>query len=194
MKLDKESMDIIFDEARTHKYFEKKDVADELLVQIYDELKQAPTWSNCQAGRFVFVKSEEAKERLLPYVAESNQRKVQEASATVIIAYDTLFYEYLPRLYPHGDAAKMFAENIPFAEIVAFQSGSLQGAYLIIAARALGLDCGPMGGFDNEGVDKEFFPDGRWKSNFLCNLGTGDKSKLHQRDDRFKFDEACQIL
>lgn len=194
MKLDKESMDLIFDEARTHKYFEKTDVSDDLLIRIYDELKMAPTWSNCQSGRFVFVKSKEAKERLLPHVAENNQRKVEEASVTVIIAYDSLFYEFLPRLYPHGDMVSMFEKNAPYAEKIAFQSGCLQGAYLIIAARALGLDCGPMGGFDNAGVDKEFFPDGRFKSNFLCNLGIGVKSKLHPRDDRFKFDEACKIL
>lgn len=194
MKLNEESLDIIFNEARTHKYFEKAEISDELLTQLYDTLKMAPTWSNCQSGRFVFIKSKEAKGRLLPHVAESNRKKVEEAAVTVIIAYDTLFYEYLPRLYPHNNAASMFVENEPFAEKIAFQSGCLQGAYLIIAARALGLDCGPMGGFDNEGVDKEFFPDGRYKSNFLCNLGIGDKSKLHPRDDRFDFDEACRIL
>lgn len=194
MELDKESTDVIFNEARTHKYFEKAEISDELLNQLYDMLKLAPTWANCQAGRFVFVRSAEAKKSLLPYVAESNQRKVEEASVTVIVAHDTRFYEYLPRLYPHGDAAKMFSENISFAEKVAFQNSSMQGAYLIIAARALGLDCGPMAGFDNEGVDREFFPDGRYKSNFLCNLGTGDKSKLHPRDERFEFDEACRIL
>ncbi|MDR0767597.1 MAG: malonic semialdehyde reductase [Methanosarcinales archaeon] len=193
MKLDKESMDIIFDEARTCRYFEKADIPDELLAQIYNELKLAPTWSNCQSGRFVFVKSPEAKKRLIPHLDEANVRKVEEASVTVIIACDTKFYEYMPRLYPHGDNSP-FSKNKEFADRAMLLSGSLQGAYLIIAARALGLDCGPMGGFDNAGVDREFFPDGRWKSNFLCNLGIGDKSKLHPRDDRLKFDEACQIL
>lgn len=194
MTPDQNSLDLIFDKARTHRYFEEAEIADDLLKAVYDQLKMAPTWSNCQPGRFVFVKSAAAKERLLPHVAEPNQRKVKEASATVIIAHDTLFYEYMPQLYPHGNAEKMFSENIAFAEKVAFQNGCLQGAYLIIAARALGLDCGPMGGFDNAGVDKEFFPDGRWKSNFLCNLGKGDQSKLHPRDGRFEFDEACRIL
>ncbi|WNY28871.1 putative malonic semialdehyde reductase RutE [Methanimicrococcus stummii] len=194
MKLDKSSMDVIFDEARTHKYFEKTEISDDLLTQIYDELKMAPTWANCQSGRFVFVKSEDAKNRLLPHVGETNQRKIEEASATVIIAYDSKFYEFMPRLYPHGDYYTMFSKDETFAERAGLLSGSLQGAYLIIAARALGLDCGPMGGFDNAGVDKEFFPDGRFKSIFLCNLGIGDKSKLHPRDDRFKFAEACKIL
>ncbi|MBZ3935867.1 malonic semialdehyde reductase [Methanimicrococcus blatticola] len=194
MKLDKESMDIIFDEARTHKYFEKTDISDDLLIQIYDELKTAPTWANCQAGRFIFLKSPEAKQRLIPHLDPSNVKKTEDASVTVIIAHDTKFYEYMPRLYPHGDYLTMFAQNKDFADKAMLLSSSLQGAYLIIAARALGLDCGPMGGFDNAGVDKEFFPDGRWKSNFLCNLGIGDKSKLHPRDDRFKFDEACKIL
>ncbi|WNY24396.1 putative malonic semialdehyde reductase RutE [Methanimicrococcus hongohii] len=194
MKLSKESTDIIFDEARTHKYFEKTDISDELLTQIYDELKMAPTWANCQAGRFVFVRSPEAKKKLIPHLDESNVKKVEAAAATAIIAYDTKFYEFMPRLYPHGDYYSVFAGDEEFATRAGLLSGSLQGAYLIIAARALGLDCGPMGGFDNAGVDKEFFPDGRFKSVFLCNLGIGNKSKLHPRDDRFKFDEACKIL
>ncbi|MDL2261005.1 malonic semialdehyde reductase [Methanimicrococcus sp. OttesenSCG-928-J09] len=194
MKLDKNSMDVIFDEARTHKYFEKTDISDDLLIQIYDELKTAPTWANCQAGRFLFLRSDEAKQRLIPHLDPSNVKKVEEASVTVIIAYDTKFYEFMPRLYPHGDYLEFFSQNKEFADKAMTLSGDLQGAYLIIAARALGLDCGPMGGFDNAGVDKEFFPDRRWKSNFLCNLGIGDKSKLHPRDDRFDFDEACRIL
>lgn len=194
MELNKEAMNTIFYEARTHKYFEKTETSDELLIQIYDALKTAPTWANCQPGRFVFVKSPEAKKRLIPHVAESNVRKVEEASVTVIIAGDPAFYKYIPRLYPHGDMASYYEKNPDIAERTMFQSTCLQGAYLIIAARALGLDCGPLGGFDNAGVDEEFFPDGRWKSNFLCNLGIGDKSKLHPREDRFEFDEACLIL
>ncbi|MCL2550026.1 MAG: malonic semialdehyde reductase [Methanimicrococcus sp.] len=194
MQLDQKSMDTIFEEARTHRYFEKKEIPDEVLIRLYDILKMAPTLANCQAGRFVFVKSPGAKKRLLPLVDESNARKVEEAAATVIIAHDTKFYEYMPRLYPHVDFLTLFSENKEFAKKTMVSSGSMQGAYLIIAARALGLDCGPIGGFDNAAVDKEFFPDGRWKSDFLCNLGTGVKSKLHPREDRLKFEEAGKIL
>jgi len=194
MKLDKESMDTIFEEARTHRYFEKGEIPDETLIRLYDLLKLAPTLANCQPGRFVFVKSPEAKKRLLPYVYDSNARKVDEAAVTVIVANDTKFYEYMPRLYPQANFLTMFSENEEFAKSAMISSGSMQGAYLIIAARALGLDCGPLGGFNNAAVDKEFFPDGRWKSNFLCNLGTGVKSKLHPREDRLKFEEACKIV
>jgi len=194
MQLDQESMNIIFEEARTHRYFEKKEIPDEILIRLYDMLKMAPTLANCQAGRFVFVKGSESKRRLLPHVDESNVRKVEEAAVTVIVAHDTQFYEYMPRLYPHVDFLTLFSENEGFAKRAMTLSGSMQGAYLIIAARALGLDCGPLGGFDNAAVDKEFFSDGRWKSNFLCNLGTGVKSKLHPREDRLEFEEACKIL
>ena len=130
----------------------------------------------------------------MPHMDESNKRKVKEAAATVIIAEDTMFYENMNRLYPRGNYEKYFRENESFSKTTAYQNSCLQGAYLIIAARALGLDCGPMGGFNKKGVDDEFFKDGRWKSNFLCNLGAGNKSKLHPRDERLDFKEACRIL
>ncbi|MDV0446688.1 putative malonic semialdehyde reductase RutE [Methanosarcinaceae archaeon Ag5] len=193
-EINKDCMDVIFNEARTHKYFENKPISDELFVQLYDILKLAPTFANCQAGRFVFVKSPEAKARLIPYLDPSNVSKVEAASATVIVAGDAEFYKNMPRLFPHGDYMSFFASNAAFADRTMYQNSSFQGAYLIIAARALGLDCGPMGGFDNAGVDKEFFPDGKWKSNFLCNLGTGIPSKLHPRDPRLNFNEACKII
>ncbi|WNY26784.1 malonic semialdehyde reductase [Methanolapillus ohkumae] len=192
--IDKKSMDILFNEARTYTYFENKPISDEVFVQLYDTLKLAPTYANCQPGRFIFVKSPEAKARLIPHLDGGNVRKVQEAAATVIIASDNTFYKNMPRLFPHGDMMSLFESNPKLAQHVMFQSSCLQGAYLIMAARALGLDCGPMGGFNSAGVDKEFFPDGKWTSNFLCNLGYGMKSKLHPRDPRLNFEEACKII
>ncbi|WNY25139.1 malonic semialdehyde reductase [Methanolapillus millepedarum] len=193
-EINQSCMDVIFNEARTHKYFEKESIPDELFVRLYDILKLAPTFANCQSGRFVFVKSPEAKARLIPHLDESNVRKVQEAAATVIIAGDVEFYKNMPKLYPHGDYKSFFEKSPEFAQRTMYQNSCFQGAYLIIAARALGLDCGPMGGFNNVGVDQEFFPDGKWKSNFLCNLGAGIPSKLHPRDPRLNFDEACRVI
>ena len=144
--------------------------------------------------RVVFVKSPEAKERLKPALAPGNVEKTMSAPVTAIVAHDMEFYEELPRLAPHGDMRSMFAGKAGLIEETAFRNGSLQGAYLMLAARALGLDCGPMSGFDSAKVDAEFFPDGRIKSNFLCNLGYGDADKLHERQPRLAFDEACQIL
>jgi 3-hydroxypropanoate dehydrogenase len=141
----------------------------------------------------VFVKGRAAKEKLRPALDEGNLNKTMAAPVTAIVAYDTEFYEKLPKLFPHTDARSWYAGNPPKIETTAFRNGTLQGAYLIIAARALGLDCGPMSGFNNAVVDAVFFPDGRWKSNFLCNLGYGDPAKVRPRGPRLSFDEACQI-
>ena len=194
MQLDDRSLDIIFREARTHNVWLDKPVSDALLQQIYDLMKWAPTSANCSPARIVFVRSAAAKQRLLPAMAPGNVDKTRTAPATAIIAYDTEFYEKLPKLFPQADARSWFAGNQPLIETTAFRNGTLQGAYLILAARALGLDAGPMSGFDNAKVDKEFFPDGKVKSNFLVNLGYGDHAKLFPRNPRLPFAEAAQIL
>jgi 3-hydroxypropanoate dehydrogenase len=184
----------IFEDARTHTAWQERPVTDELLKRVYDLAALGPTSSNSCPMRVVFVTSAEAKARLKPCLNEGNVEKTMRAPATAIVAYDTLFYDLLPRLYPGRDFRSIYAGNAELAQITAFRNGSIQGGYLIIAARSLGLDCGPMSGFDNEKVDAEFFPDGRWKSNFLCNLGYGDASKLHPRNPRPTFVEACRIV
>ena len=184
----------IFEDARTHTAWRERAVPDELLRRAYDVAKMGPTSANCCPMRVVFVKSAEAKARLKPCLNEGNVDKTMKAQATAIIAYDTQFFELLPKLFPARDMRTGFATNAELAATTAFRNGSLQGAYLIIAARSLGLDCGPMSGFDNAKLDAEFFPDGRWKSNFLCNLGHGDPARLHSRNQRPSFEEACRIL
>ena len=185
---------VIFEDARTYTVWKERPVADDLLQWAYDVAKMGPTSSNCCPMRVVFVRSTEAKARLKPFLSEGNVEKTMKAPATAIVAYDTKFYELLPKLFPHRDVRTGFSNNAELARTTAFRNGSLQGAYLMIAARALGLDCGPMSGFDNARLDAEFFPDGRWKSNFLCNLGYGDPSKLRARNPRPSFEEACRIL
>lgn len=194
MQLDDRSLDIIFREAHTHSAWLDKPVSDTLIHQIYDLMKWAPTSANSSPARIVFVRSAAAKQRLLPAVSPGNLEKTRTAPVTAIIAYDTEFYEKLPKLFLHDDARSWFAGNQPLIDTTAFRNGTLQGAYLIIAARSLGLDAGPMSGFDNAKVDKEFFPDGKVKSNFLVNLGYGDNSKLFPRNPRLPFAEAAQIL
>ncbi|MFZ2302736.1 MAG: malonic semialdehyde reductase [Gallionella sp.] len=194
MQLDDRSLDILFREAHTHSNWLDKPVSDALLRQIYDLMKWAPTSANCCPARFVFVRSAEAKQRLLPLMAPGNVEKTRTAPVTVIVAYDMEFYEKLPKLYPPADARSWFVGNQPLIDTTAFRNGSLQGAYLLIAARSLGLDAGPMSGFDNEKVDKEFFAGTKIKSNFVINLGYGDSSKLFPRSPRLPFDEAAQIL
>ena len=194
MELDDRSLDIIFREAHTHTVWLDKPVSQALIQQIYDLLKWAPTSANSSPARFVFVRSAAAKQRLLPAMSPGNMEKTRTAPATAIVAYDTEFYEKLPKLFPHADARSWFAGNQPLIDTTAFRNGTLQGAYLIIAARALGLDAGPMSGFDNAKVDKEFFPGGKVKSNFLVNLGYGDHAKVHPRNPRLTFDEAAQVL
>ena len=189
-----EALEQIFTKARTHSAWLPDPVSDELLIEIYDLMKWGPTSANSSPARIVFVRSNEAKEKLLPCMAEGNVEKTKAAPVTAIIAQDMEFYEKLPKLFPFADARSWFAGNKPFIESTAFRNSSLQGAYFMIAARSLGLDCGPMSGFDNAKVDAAFFQGTSWKSNFICNLGYGDSSKLRPRGPRLQFNEACKIL
>ena len=192
---DLKSKNLIFKEARTHNDWLDKDISNDILMEIYDLMKWGPTSANCSPTRIIFVKSKASKDRLLPFVIESNLEKTKSAPVTAIIGHDINFHDHLPKLFPHNlDAQNWFNHSIDIAEETAFRNGSMQGAYFIIAARALGLDCGPMSGFDKEGVDNEFFRDTNIKSNFLCNLGYGDKTKLFERSPRFKFNEICEII
>jgi 3-hydroxypropanoate dehydrogenase len=188
------ALDQLFREARTYSAWLDRPVRDDQLRRIYDLMKWGPTSANSSPGRTVFLRSRAAKERLAPALAPQNVEQTLEAPVTAIVAYDLRFYDELPRLYPHAGARSWFVGNEPLVETTAFRNGSLQGAYLILAARALGLDAGPMSGFDNEKVDREFFPDGRFKSNFLVNLGYGDRSRLHPRSPRLAFEKAVRIL
>ncbi|HLN25871.1 MAG TPA: malonic semialdehyde reductase [Patescibacteria group bacterium] len=185
---------ILFTEAHTHSHWLDKPVDAATLKAVYDLARFAPTSANTQPARFVFITSQTAKERLKPALAPGNVDKTMAAPATVIIAHDMEFYENLPKTFPQADARSWFLGNDALIESTAFRNGTLQGGYLILAARALGLDAGPMSGFDNAKVDAEFFPGGRIKSNFLINLGHGDASKLYPRNPRLDFDEVAQIL
>ena len=188
-------LDQLFRSARTNNKWQQKDVPDSLLRELVDLAKMGPTSANCQPARFVFVKSPEAKQRLKPFLSSNNAEKTMQAPACVIIGYDLTFYEHLPRLFPHNLSARTWFEgNEANIMTTALRNGSLQGAYLILAARALGLDAGPMSGFDNAGVDKEFFAGTPVKSNFLCSLGYGDPAGVHPRGPRFAFDEMAKIL
>jgi 3-hydroxypropanoate dehydrogenase len=193
--LDKQALDTVFLEARTHRRWQNKPVTDDLLKRLYDVLSMAPTSMNSLPARFVFVKSQAAKDKLKPALDAGNVEQTMAAPATVIVAYDRQFYDYLPETFPHyKNARATFADNSALADVTALRNGSLQGAYLIIAARALGLDCGPMSGFDNAVVDRAFFPDGRWQSNFLVNLGFADPAGLRPRGPRLSFEQACRIV
>jgi 3-hydroxypropanoate dehydrogenase len=187
-------LDQLFRDARTRGAWHDKDVPDALLHELIDLVKLGPTSGNCSPARFVFVKSREAKERLKPYLSEGNRDKTMKAPVCAIIGYDLEFYEYLPMLFPHTDAKSWFEGKPQKIADTAFRNGTLQGAYLIMAARALGLDCGPMSGFDNAGVDGEFFAGTSTTSNFLCNLGYGNDSTLRPRSPRFDFDQMASIL
>ena len=204
-----EALDRLFREARTYNAWLDKPVTDDTLRQLYEVMKWAPTSANSGPARFLFLRSPKAKERLRPVLAPGNVEKTMTAPVTVVVAYDLLFFEKLPKLFPHNPAMRdLFASNPQLVEVTAKRNSSLQGAYLIMAARALGLDCGPMSGFDNarldeeffgagtecEGCEQEFFPAGHVKSNFLCNLGYGDSSKLYPRAPRLAFNEACTLL
>ena len=184
----------LFSEARTHNAWFEGDVSDALLHEIVDIVKRAPTSANCSPARFLFVKSREAKEKLKPHLSEGNRDKTMKAPVCTIVGYDLDFYKHLPKLFPHADAKSWFEGNEAKIFDTAFRNGTLQGAYLIMAARALGLDCGPMSGFDNKGVDRDFFAGTNIKSNFLCSLGHGDASVLFPRSPRFSFDEMARIL
>ena len=193
-QISREALDQLFLEARTHNVWFNRPVPLELLHEVYELARMGPTSANCSPARFVFLTTKAAKDRLLPALAPGNVAKTMTAPVTAIIAYDTEFYEQLPRLFPHADARSWFVGNQPLIDETAFRNGTLQGAYLMLAARALGLDCGPMSGFDPAKVNAEFFPDGKWKANFLCNLGHGDPSRLFPRSPRLAFDEACKVL
>ena len=191
-----EALDVLFRNARTHNVWLPEPVSDELLHRVWDLARMGPTAANSSPLRVVFVRSPEAKERLRPALSPGNVDKTMAAPVTAIFAYDLAFYDKLPTLFPHrGEGMRdFFAGNTAAAEASAKQSGTLGAAYFILAARALGLDCGPMGGFDNAKVDAEFFAESTWRSSFLCNLGHGDASKLHPRNPRLDFDEACKVL
>ena len=193
-KLAPACLDQLFREARTHNAWLDRDVPDALLHELIDLAELGPTSANSSPARFLFVKSRAAKERLKPHLSEGNRDKTMAAPVCAIIGYDLDFHEHLPKLFPHTDARSWFAGKDAKILDTAFRNGTLQGAYLIMAARALGLDCGPMSGFDQKGVDRDFFADTNVKSNFLCNLGYGDASALFPRSPRFAFDETARIL
>jgi 3-hydroxypropanoate dehydrogenase len=193
-KLAEAALDQLFRSARTFNAFLPKPVSEEQLHALYDLAKFGPTSANSSPMRLVFVKSAEAKEKLKPFLSEGNRAKTMAAPVTAIVANDHEFHEKLPQLFPHADARSWFAGNQDLVDLTAFRNATLQGAYVIMAARALGLDCGPMSGFDNAGVDEVFFAGTPIKSNFLINIGYGDASRdLFPRSPRLSFDEACRV-
>ncbi len=183
----------LFDNARTHNGFGPEPIPEATLRQLYDLTKWGPTSANCSPARFIFLTTPEAKARLLEGMSPGNQDKTKSAPVTVIIGMDMAFYEQLPKLFPHADAKAWFVGNQPMIDATAFRNSSLQGGYFILAARALGLDCGPMSGFDAAKVDAAFWAGTTVKTNFIVNLGHGDASKLFSRSPRLSFDEACRI-
>ena len=193
-RLSDEGLDLLFRAARTHRAWLPRPVDDALLRQVYELAALGPTSGNCQPMRVVFVKSPEAKARLLPCLSPGNVDKTRAAPVTAIVAHDLEFHELLPRLFPHADMRANYVGKPELIAATAFRNGSLQGAYFMLAARALGLDCGGMSGFDNAKVDAAFFPDGRWRSNFLCNLGHGDPAALGPRLPRLAFDEVARVV
>lgn len=188
-------LDLLFRKARTHSVWQNKPVSDELLHEIYELMKFGPTSANMCPARIVFVKSPEGKAKLKPFLDAGNVDKTMAAPVTAIVGMDLHFFEQLPKLFPHADAKAWF-KDLPESvlESMALRNSSLQGAYLMLAARSLGLDCGPMSGFNNAKVDEAFFAGSKVKSNFLCNLGYGEASKLHARSPRLTFAEACRIV
>ena len=190
--LNQEALDLLFRQARTHSTWLDQPVTDETLRDLYNLMKFGPTSMNCTPARVLFLRTREAKERLRPFLMQANVDKTVAAPVTAIVAYDTKFYERLSELFPHYPGAReIFANNPDLAQITATRNGTLQGGYFIMAARALGLDCGPMSGFDNAKVDAEFFAGEPVKSNFLCNLGRGDPEGLFPRSPRLPFEDAC---
>jgi 3-hydroxypropanoate dehydrogenase len=202
-------LDILFRRAMTHNFWLDKPVSDDILRRLYELMKWGPTSANCCPARILFLRTPEAKQRLIPALSATNVDKTMQAPVTAIIAHDMRFYEFLPRLFPHNPGAREWFANSPeLAEVTAFRNGTLQGGYFILAARSLGLDCGPMSGFNNAKVDEEFFPIAssesdteqaafpisQIRSNFLCNLGYGDVAKLFPRGPRLEFEEVCNLL
>jgi 3-hydroxypropanoate dehydrogenase len=207
--LNDEALDQLFRAARSFSYWLEKPVSDDTLRQLYDLMKWGPTSANGSPARILFLRTPEARQRLIPALSPANVEKVRTAPVTAIIGYDLCFYDQMPKLFPHAPGYRdIFAKSPELAEVTARRNSSLQGAYLIIAARALGLDCGPLSGFDNAKVDQEFFGSGQdaggfdqeffplthVRTNFLCNIGYGDRSLLHPRNPRLSFDEACALL
>jgi 3-hydroxypropanoate dehydrogenase len=192
--LDRSALDQVFFNARTFNRYTERPVDDATLHAIYDLLRWGPTSMNCQPARYVFVRSTEAKARLKPVLSPGNVDKTMAAPVTVIVATDTRFFEHLPTQFPAFDAQPMFAGNPALAQATAQRNGSLQGGYLIVAARMLGLDCGPMSGFDAAKLNAEFFPDGRWQANFLVNLGYGDAGGNYPRAPRLPFETVATIV
>jgi len=191
--IDARALHVLFHDARTHNGWQDKPVPESLLRDIFDLAKMPPTSANCSPMRLVFVSTPAGKARLKPALAPGNLEKTMAAPVTAIIAQDTQFYEHLPMLFPHADAKSWFVGNDAMIQGTMVRNATLQGAYLMLAARALGLDCGPMSGFDPAKLNAEFFPDGRFQANFLCNLGYGDPTKLFTRSPRFAFDDVCTI-
>jgi 3-hydroxypropanoate dehydrogenase len=194
MTIEPAGLDLLFREARTHNKWRDEKVSDETLHHLYDILKFGPTSANSSPARFVFIRTKEGKEKLAPALSSGNTEKTMSAPVTVIVAYDPKFFHKLPQLFPHNaDAISWFTSNDSLAATTAFRNGTLQGAYLMIAARSLGLDTGAMSGFDNAKVDEAFFSSNGWRSNFLVNIGYGDPAGLFSRSPRLSFDEACLL-
>ncbi|ANI83563.1 malonic semialdehyde reductase [Kosakonia oryzae] len=187
------ALDTLFNQARTHNGWLERPVSDETLQQVYDLLKMGPTSANCSPARLVFIRTPEGKEKLRPALSSGNLAKTLSAPVTAIVAWDSEFYEQLPVLFPHGDARSWFTSSPQLAEETAFRNSSMQAAYLIFACRALGLDTGPMSGFDRAVVDSAFFADSTWRSNLLVNIGYGDPGKLYDRLPRLPFADVCQF-
>ena len=192
--LDSAALDLLFENARTHNVCQDRTVSEIVLRRLFDLMKMAPTSMNISPARIIFVKTEQGKEKLKPALVSGNVEKTMTAPVCAIIGHDLDCWKQLPKLFPYKDMTSLFSNNPDFVLNTAFRNCSMQGAYLIMAARALGLDCGPMSGFDNDLIDKEFFPGTAVKSNFLCNIGYGRKEKLSDRAPRFNFEDVCQII
>jgi 3-hydroxypropanoate dehydrogenase len=193
--LSDETIDTLFRAARSHNAWRDEPVPDDTLRELYAIACMGPTSANSSPARFLFLRTPEAKQRLAPALSSGNLDKTMSAPVTAIVAYDPRFYEKLPQLFPHNpDAQSWFTSNESLAATTAFRNGTLQGAYFMLAARAVGLDVGPMSGFDNDKVDEIFLRPYGWRSNFLCNLGRGDPAGLYARSPRLSFDEACVLL
>ena len=192
--LDSAALDLLFENARTHNVWQDRTVSEIVLRRLFDLMKMAPTSMNISPARIIFVKTEQGKEKLKPALVSGNVEKTMTAPVCAIIGHDLDCWKQLPKLFPYKDMTSLFSNNPDFVLSTAFRNCSMQGAYLIMAARALGLDCGPMSGFDNDLIDKEFFPGTAVKSNFLCNIGYGRKEKLSDRAPRFNFEDVCQII
>lgn len=193
-RLDDHALDVLFRDAYSHNGWHPDPIPDAVLREAYELARLGPTSANCCPMRVAFLRTSEAKERLRPALARANVEKTMSAPVTAIIAHDLRFDELLPRLFPHGDAKPYLAADAEMARATALMNGTLQGGYFLMACRALGLDCGPIAGFRKDAVDAAFFPDGRWASNFIINLGRGDTAKLWPRKPRPDVDEACLFL